>query len=1016
MKMLVTGGAGFIGSHFVDHVLELCPDARVITYDALTYAGRREHLRRWENDPRHVFIQGDITDAALVQKVTEEYRPDIMVNFAAETHVDRSIHGTPPKFLRTNALGLQTLLEVARVYEPRLFLQVSCYDAETRAWTRGGLKSFHEIRNGDEVLTINPENGEVEIQVVQKVIIQDHDGEMVAFQNGKIDLLVTPNHRIFDDDFRFRSADSVTDGIDFPVGSQRGKDEEFFFISKQGIVRTEHLFYLIGLFLGDGFTAFQVKRTPAKSGLARKDFLSVARNELGRFQHVSFSTTHLVEQRSYRIFLDIPEGDRCRGKAEHTTLSSLGIKWHAERGKAGEHLYFTSRAFLEFFDALCGKGARNKRIPEFVFEYSASYLESLLDGLSDSDGCRRANGVICYTTVSEKLRDGIVELACRLGRSVSVGTTYSESRLSGRLIKGSCYRILIGNKAGVKSISQECIKRVSYHGKVWCIKVRNKNLLVERNGKYIFCGNTDEVYGTLAIGEYPWNEIAPVRPRSPYAASKAAGDLIALAYFHTYGVPVIVSRAENNYGPRQFPEKVIPFWILHAEAGQPLPVYGEGRQMRSWLHVLDHCRALFLLIEQGTPGEIYHVSAGVEFENIELAKKILHLMQRPEHTIEFVKDRPGHDFRYALDAAKIAALGFNPEFSGKRFSEGLQETIAWYRVNLSWVTGLMQENGAPNPHIASSALLLDSLRKKKMLIFGEGQLGTAYRGYFSRREDWKVVMAKDVDIRDRTAVETLIRVERPSIVLNTAAQTDIDWCERNQEEAFSVNTLGARNVARAAEDVGAYLVHLSSGCVMESKDANDIHTEDDPPSPLCFYSWTKVWADELLMDRVKHGTLKALIVRPRQLLSSIVSPRNALIKMLTYTKFIDTPNSCTIVEDLLNVTGQLIDRGATGIFNVVNPGILTPYRIAHVLKETIAPDMEFTKISKAELDAMTYARRVDAVLSVAKLASWGITLPDIESRLRSTCNDLKQNLTGETGKLVFTDVQAATRQKLRLVE
>ena len=191
--------------------------------------------------------------------------------------------------------------------------------------------------------------------------------------------------------------------------------------------------------------------------------------------------------------------------------------------------------------------------------------------------------------------------------------------------------------------------------------------------------STDEVYGSVPEGLS--RETDELRPRNPYAASKAGADRLAYSFFATYGVPVIITRASNNYGPNQFPEKVIPLFITNAIDDQPLPLYGDGLNVRDWLHVEDHCRALDLLIREGRPGEVYNVGGGNEVRNVDLTRRILQLTGKPESLITPVADRPGHDRRYALDTTRLRALGWRPEVP---FDEGLAATVEWYRGNAWW--------------------------------------------------------------------------------------------------------------------------------------------------------------------------------------------------------------------------------------------------------------------------------------------------------------------------------------------
>ena len=193
--------------------------------------------------------------------------------------------------------------------------------------------------------------------------------------------------------------------------------------------------------------------------------------------------------------------------------------------------------------------------------------------------------------------------------------------------------------------------------------------------------STDEVYGSLgATGKF--TEISPLRPSSPYSASKAAADLLVLAYGHTFGMDVVVTRCSNNYGPYQFPEKLIPLMIANALEGKKLPVYGDGMQVRDWIHVEDHCRALLAALERGKSGEVYNIGSDNEWPNLQIVSRLLELLGKGRELIEHVKDRPGHDRRYAIDAAKAKReLGWTPRH---RFEDGLAATVAWYREHEPW--------------------------------------------------------------------------------------------------------------------------------------------------------------------------------------------------------------------------------------------------------------------------------------------------------------------------------------------
>jgi len=191
--------------------------------------------------------------------------------------------------------------------------------------------------------------------------------------------------------------------------------------------------------------------------------------------------------------------------------------------------------------------------------------------------------------------------------------------------------------------------------------------------------STDEVYGSIEVGA--WTEASPLEPNSPYSAAKAGGDLLARAYARTHGLDVVVTRCTNNYGPYQFPEKVIPLFVTNLFDGLPVPLYGDGRNVRDWLHVDDHCRGLVLVLDKGRSGEVYNIGGGVALSNRDLTAQLLALCGADESMVQPVADRLGHDRRYALDDRKLRDLGYEP---GIPFEQGIAATVEWYRANEEW--------------------------------------------------------------------------------------------------------------------------------------------------------------------------------------------------------------------------------------------------------------------------------------------------------------------------------------------
>jgi dTDP-4-dehydrorhamnose reductase len=279
---------------------------------------------------------------------------------------------------------------------------------------------------------------------------------------------------------------------------------------------------------------------------------------------------------------------------------------------------------------------------------------------------------------------------------------------------------------------------------------------------------------------------------------------------------------------------------------------------------------------------------------------------------------------------------------------------------------------------------------KKVLIFGNGQIGNFYLDYFNEK-GVSAKIAEGVDIRKNDEVAAAIDAFNPTVVINTAAMTNLEWCGNNRLEAFDVNVLGAGTVAKVCDEKDIYLVHFSSGCIFSSADGTDAKSETDDANPSSYYGWTKVWSEEIVAFE-RSENFKCLILRPRQPVSARVNHKNMLVKMLTFSKFIDTANSGTVIEDLMDWTDQLIDKQATGVMHVANTGYTNPYAIGLMIKKHILPDLEPEKISKAELDKMTPNTRVDTVLNVDKLQGMGIAVRPYEERLEEIIQQLGDNI------------------------
>jgi dTDP-4-dehydrorhamnose reductase len=249
----------------------------------------------------------------------------------------------------------------------------------------------------------------------------------------------------------------------------------------------------------------------------------------------------------------------------------------------------------------------------------------------------------------------------------------------------------------------------------------------------------------------------------------------------------------------------------------------------------------------------------------------------------------------------------------------------------------------------------------------------------------------EADITDKSSVAKVIEDYQPDVVINTAAKTNLEWCSNNKQEAFEVNVLGADNIAQVCDENDIYFIHFSSGCIFQSEDESDVKTEGSEPDPQAYYSWTKVWSENLIPFE-KSDNFNYAILRPRQPVSAKVSNKNMLIKMLTFTRYVDTPNTGTVIEDLMDWTLQIIKKKPTGVIHVANPGWVTPYEIAMLLKEIILPELDPIKITKEELDKMVPNKRVDTVLEMNRLREMGIEPVAYRDRIRDVIVNLKENM------------------------
>ncbi len=506
--------------------------------------------------------------------------------------------------------------------------------------------------------------------------------------------------------------------------------------------------------------------------------------------------------------------------------------------------------------------------------------------------------------------------------------------------------------------------------------------------------STDEVFGSLPLDPtQTFNEATAYDPRSPYSASKASSDHICRAFFHTHGVPVTISNCSNNYGPYHFPEKLIPLAITNLLNGKPIPIYGSGLNVRDWLHVEDHCRAIEAILRYGKAGETYCIGGNQESSNLDLAKRLVRLMGRDEtSSITFVEDRKGHDLRYAIDASKISReLGWKPRYT---LEDGLRQTVAWFEANRAWWEPLLQRAklaahppaaGDKTPVAQTPSPLPPSLSSSpvppmKILIFGTGYVGSRFA------ETWaSEAIISNARIDDRQAVLAELERHAPDVVVNAAGKAgtpNVDWCETHPLETMRSNTIGALVLAEACQEKGLYLLHLATGCVFydESPRPEGWH-EDDFANPEAFYTRTK-YATDLILSRLPNVGL----VRFRMPIDYLSGPKNLIDKLANYPKVIDVENSVTILDDLTSVCYQLLQKRGTGIFHAVNGGTVRHREILELYRKYVDPAHQCTWITAEDLVRQGLAARKRSNIKVhsSRLEALGITMRPIKEALEDT--------------------------------
>ena len=690
MKLLVTGGSGFIGSNFIRQVLATHADDRVVNLDKLTYAGNPANLADLERDPRYAFVRGDICDPALVRDAVRGV--DAVVNFAAESVVaDTCVpihwgHG----------------IKIASIEE--LF--------ETYGAKRGVLidgSGIEVVEPNLPLFALAFRNGMGQWKQITHITRHRYTGRVVTLRQKWGGVTVTPNHSVYDADGQLVAAET---------------NPELLAVRKINVDRSRHRDYVeICLPSIKSVDGRLYTRTAKGGGRPREVYVQQSLKGEALLALLRVLGAYVAEGNalfnrangSWQVCIanqDLEFLHELRNDAELFTNSSSSITL---RERPGAHqLTFSSHVFFLLVTTLCGSHSYRKRVPDFLYTLLDEYKVAFLDSYMRGDGnvlqwktvaTRRA------ITTSERLSAGLGLLLSMLGLDYTLGYSeganerqrpkveirevanydtrtsraYSEQEYDGYVydltvddahnFAAGIGNIVVHNTHVDRSLSDaDAFLRADVFG-VFTLLEAVKELKIPR---FVHIG-TDEVYGSVERGSS--RESDPLRPSNPYSASKAGGDLLALAYWHTHRVPVLITRSSNNFGPYQYPEKVVPLFVTNALDDTPLPLYGDGRNVRDWLYVLDNCAGIDLVLRKGAEGEVYNIGGGHEVENIVLTRQILQLTGKPETLIQPVKDRPGHDRRYSVDSKKVRQLGWTPRH---RFGDALGATVAWYRQHEPW--------------------------------------------------------------------------------------------------------------------------------------------------------------------------------------------------------------------------------------------------------------------------------------------------------------------------------------------
>ncbi|CAL9084578.1 unnamed protein product [Musa textilis] len=514
--------------------------------------------------------------------------------------------------------------------------------------------------------------------------------------------------------------------------------------------------------------------------------------------------------------------------------------------------------------------------------------------------------------------------------------------------------------------------------------------------------STDEVYGETdedaVVGNH---EASQLLPTNPYSATKAGAEMLVMAYGRSYGLPVITTRGNNVYGPNQFPEKLIPKFILLAMRGQPLPIHGDGSNVRSYLYCEDVAEAYEVVLHKGEVGHVYNIGTKKERRVIDVAVDICKLFSLdPDTVIKFVENRPFNDQRYFLDDQKLKNLGWSEKTI---WEEGLKKTMEWYMSNPDWwgdVSGAL----LPHPrmlmmpgierHIDGSEETKDMVSQEMSTSSQNGMVVPSIRTSLKKphlkfliygRTGWiggllgKLCGKQGIPyeygrgrLEERSHLILDIQNVKPSHVFNAAGVTgrpNVDWCESHKQETIRTNVVGTLTLADVCRENGLLLMNYATGCIFEydaqHPEGSGIgyKEEDKPNFTGSFYSKTKAMVEELLKEFDNVCTLRVRM----PISSDLSNPRNFITKISRYNKVVNIPNSMTVLDELLPISIEMAKRNCRGIWNFTNPGVVSHNEILEMYKSYIDPSFKWTNFTLEEQAKVIVAPRSNNEMDASKL-------------------------------------------------